>query len=255
MGNHLLSVVVPVYEEAARIQTGELDRLVVSLQKQTRCWELVVVDDGSSDSTPELVEQLVHRNHHVRLLRELHCGKGFAVLAGMLAAKGEYILFTDLDQATPIRELDRLLPWFEHNYDIVVGTRGIRRKMAPFSRKCVSYGYILLRSIIIGSLSPVDSQCGFKAFVRRSLQDIIENLHLYHFDNRLPVQGRKVTPGFDVELLLVARQLGYSMKSVPVDWSYHHCRGMTLSVAAWQGLTDLLRIRIALKQGKYNFSC
>lgn len=248
-----LSIVVPAYEETARIRNGVLDRLVASLRQQTS-WELIVVDDGSSDGTPELVEETVRRNRRVKLLREPHCGKGFAVLAGMMAARGNHILFTDFDQATPIRELDRLLPWFDQGYDIVVGSRGTRRQKAPLARKCVSRGFILLRRIILGPDPIVDTQCGFKAFTRRSLQNIIQHLHLYHPENRRPVEGRKVTPCFDVELLLVGRQLGCTIRSVPVAWSYSHCPGMSLSAAAGQGLADLLRIRLALSRGKYNFT-
>jgi dolichyl-phosphate beta-glucosyltransferase len=184
--NHLLSIVVPAYNEATRILAGELSRLIDSLQRQQHCWELIVVDDGSSDTTQDLVKQLAHQNNQVRLIKKPHRGKGFALLAGMLAAKGDYILFTDFDQATPIQECDQLLPWFDHGYDIVVGTRGFRRKLAPVSRKCISYGYMLLRTVITGFSSPVDSQCGFKAFTRTALQDIIKHLHVYNYDNRLP---------------------------------------------------------------------
>lgn len=250
----MLSVVVPVYEEAAGIGNGVLDDMVASLQQLTSTWELVVVDDGSSDGTPELVEQLASRHRRVRLLREPHCGKGFAVLAGMQAAGGECILFTDFDQSTPIREVDRLLPWFGLGYDIVVGSRGTRRQMAPAARKCVSRGYILLRRILLGPDPIVDTQCGFKAFARRSLRNIIRHLQLYHPDNRRPARGRRVAPGFDVELLLVGRRLGCTVKSVPVTWSHRHCRGMNLAAAAGHGLTDLLRIRLALNRGKYNFA-
>ncbi|HBI15914.1 MAG TPA: glycosyl transferase [Desulfobulbaceae bacterium] len=249
-----LTIVVPAYEEAARGRSGVLNSLVASLREKTFVWELIVVDDGSSDGTPELVEQLVRRNPRVKLLRAPHCGKGYAVLAGMEEARGARILYTDFDQATPLSEVDRLLPWFDQGFDIVVGTRGTGRPQAPLARKCISLGCMLLRRVLLGPDPIVDTQCGFKAFTRESLKSIIPGLHLYHPDNRRPIRGRRVTPGFDVELLMVGRQLGYAIRQVPVAWSYRHCSGMNLSAAVWQGLADLVRIRLARSRGKYNFA-
>lgn len=251
---NLLSVIVPAYNEADQIRSGKLDRLVISLQKLACRWELVVVDDGSSDCTAALVEQLVSRNPHVSLLKEPHCGKGFALLVGMRTAHGDYILFTDLDQATPIKEIKRLLPWLDRGYDLVYGTRGLQRQRAPLSRKCVSWGFVILRRMLIGSFPSLDTQCGFKLFANKPLQDIVDHLHFYTFDNRHPINGHKVTPGFDVELLLVAQQRGYLVKPVSVDWSSDQCRGMNISTGAWQGLVDILHIRRALRQGIYTFS-
>jgi glycosyltransferase involved in cell wall biosynthesis len=252
--NPLLSVVVPAYNEADKIRQGILDDLVASLQQRASDWEVVIADDGSTDDTPDLVAGLSSRNSRVNLLQKPHCGKGFAVLAGMQAARGEHILFTDFDQATPIGEVEHLLPWFERGYDIVIGTRGTGRPQAPLMRKCLSRGYILVRGMLLGSDPIIDTQCGFKAFTRKSLQTIIEHLHLYHPTNSSPVHGRRVTPGFDVELLLVARQLGYKIKSVPVAWSHRQCRGMNLSYAVIQGLVDLIRIRLLRSRGKYVFN-
>lgn len=249
----LLSVVVPAYDEAAGIRKGVLDNLVASLQKHVGNWEIVVVDDGSTDDTAELVSQLALGDNRVKLLRRSHCGKGYAVLAGMQEALGELILFTDFDQATPIREINHLLPWFEKGYDVVVGTRGVHRKRAPLTRKGLSRGYIMLRTLLLGGNPIVDTQCGFKAFTRQSLHKIIKHMQLYHPDNGCPVKGSRVTPGFDVELLLVAENLGYTIRSVPVAWSYRHCRGMNLWSACGQGLADLVRIRLALNRGKYSF--
>lgn len=252
--NDLLSIVVPAFEEESNIRSGKLETLILVLQKLVDDWELIVVDDGSSDCTPNLVQQLSLQYDRVRLLNEPHCGKGFALLAGMQAARGEYILFTDLDQATPMSEIKKLLPWFEQGYDIVYGTRGIQRKHAPFSRKCASFGYTFWRRLIIGPIASIDTQCGFKAFTRQALHNIIDHLHVYHFDRRHPVTGSMVTPGFDVEILFVARQLGYLAKPVMVNWVYHHSGGMNLYTSSWQGFLDLLRLRFAFKRGKYNFS-
>ncbi len=252
--NDLLSVVVPAYEEAERIQAGILEQVVSSLQARCQAWELIVVDDGSRDATPDLVEQLVQRNDRVRLLREHHCGKGFAVLAGMRAAVGSRILFMDLDQATPVDEVEGLLPWLQRGYDIVIGTRGIRRRGASPARKGISLGYILLRRMLLGPLFTVDTQCGFKLFSRSSLEEITGRLRLYRYENRVVVRGHRVTPGFDTELLLVARQLGYGVRPVPVSWSCRRCRGMKLSASSIQGLTDLWRIGVALRRGSYDIS-
>src|SRR5947209_5063199 len=107
-----LSVVIPCYDEMANLQKGVLEKVKNFLDKKKFSFEVIVVDDGSTDGSVEFLKEFVKANRHFRLLQNAHFGKAGAVTKGMLEAKGERVLFTDMDQATPIEEIDKLLPFF-----------------------------------------------------------------------------------------------------------------------------------------------
>src|SRR5438309_4747195 len=141
----------------------------------------------------------------------------------MLQANGKYILFTDMDQAAPIEELDKLLPYFEEDYDVVIGSRGSVRKGAPWTRAIMGTGMIFLRTLIVGLPDIKDTQCGFKMFRQDAAKKIFTKIDSLH-QGFHTVGGSHVSAGFDVELLYLAKLLGYKIKEVPVRWLYVETR-------------------------------
>src|SRR5579872_7226254 len=119
MSEIFLSVVIPCFDEMGNMQKGVLDKVKSFLDKKKYSYEVIVVDDGSKDGSEQFVEKFTKENKNFSLITNPHLGKAGAVTTGILEAKGKYILFTDMDQATPIEEVDKLLPYFEKGYDIV----------------------------------------------------------------------------------------------------------------------------------------
>ncbi len=246
-----LSVVIPAYNERDNIRAGALDTVVAYLVAQPYACEVVVVDDGSEDDTAALAEAFAADHGRIRVLRNPHRGKAHTVITGLLAAEGALVLFSDMDQATPITETAALLPWFDRGFAVVIGSRGTARRNAPVWRRLMSRSQIVLRSAILGFRGITDTQCGFKAFRREAIQAVIPRMRLYGASSDSRLRGAAVTSGFDVELLFVARKLGYQVKEVPVEWDYRHSRRVNLLKDSVRGVRDLLRIRIADMRGAY----
>lgn len=244
-----LSVIIPAYNEETNIRLGALDKVARFMDGLSYSWEVLLVDDGSTDGTKGLLDEFALANHGFRVIRSTHQGKAGTVIAGVLAAKGEIVLFTDLDQATPIPEVEKLLPWFKKGLDVVIGSRNNRREGAPMTRKVMARGFMMLRSIFLGLHGIADTQCGFKAFRQPVARDIFGRLKLYKEHHE--VEGSMVTAGFDIEVLFLARKLGYTIKEVPVEWHYVETRRVSPIKDSWQGLVDILRIRINAWRGMY----
>jgi len=245
-----LSVIVPSYNEMANLQKGVLDKIGHFLSKQKYSYEVLIVDDGSTDGSAEFVENFSKENNKFKLLRGEHTGKAGAVTQGMLVAVGETRLFTDMDQATPIEEIDKFLPFFK-DYDIVIGSRKNERKNSPFSRKLMSRSFMLLRDMIVGLKEISDTQCGFKAFKGEVAEKIFGNIKKIH-NGFKTVSGSSVTAGFDVEVLFLAQKTGYKIKEVPVDWLYVETRRVGIVKDSLEGLLELFKIRANSLSGMYN---
>lgn len=242
-----LSVVIPAYNEEKNINSGVLDEVYDYLKKQKYSWEVLLVDDGSIDHTLNLLESFSQSHKNFRVLAEPHRGKAGTVIAGMLASNGEIVLFTDMDQATPIKEIEKLLPKFEEGYDGAIGSRG-GREGAPLVRKVMAFGFAALRTLIL-RLPYNDTQCGFKAFKNAAAKKIFERMRVFKEEQN--VKGAAVTAGFDLEVLYIARKLGIKVAEVPVTW--HHKGTVRVSPIrdSWQGLRDLFKVRINAFLGKY----
>ncbi len=246
-----LSVVIPAYNEERNLRKGVLEDVYTYLRKQKYTWEVLIVDDGSSDMTPAITSDFAKKHKGFRVMNEIHRGKGGTVVAGMLEAKGEIVLFTDMDQATPIYELEKILPQFKKGFDIVIGSRS-GRKGANAIRKVMAYGFMTLRTIIL-RLPFRDTQCGFKAFRKEAIKPVFERMKVFK-DGQVS-QGSAVTAGFDLELLYIARKLGYKIAEVSVEWEEKGDRGnfgVNPIKDSWDGLRDLLRVRVNALVGKYN---
>ena len=231
------------------LQKGVLDKVEHFLSKQKYTYEVIVVDDGSDDGSLEFLEKFVKEEKNFRIVKSPHKGKAGAVTAGMLSAKGQLVLFTDLDQATPIEELNKLLP-FAEKFDIVIGSRNSQRKGAPWTRLLMAKGMILLRSIIVGLRGINDTQCGFKLFKNNVSDDLFSKLEKFHHGYN-KISGSSVKAGFDVELLFIARQRKYKIKEVLVDWLYVESRRVSPVKDSIEAVEDLVRIKLNSLSGKY----
>jgi glycosyltransferase involved in cell wall biosynthesis len=247
-----LSVVIPAYNETANIRAGSLKTVSAYLSKQTYPYEVIVVDDGSEDDTAALAEAFAGEHPNFRVVRNPHRGKAYTVATGLQAGKGEIVLFSDMDQATPIREAEKLLPFFQQGFDVVIGSRGSYRRNAPWWRKAMSRSQVVLRNVILGFRDITDTQCGFKAFRGSAVNNILDQLFVFSQKSVTSVQGATVTAGFDVEMLFVAQRLGYRIKEVPVEWDYRHSRRVNLLKDSMRGVQELLRIRGADLKGAYS---
>lgn len=244
-----LSIIIPCYNEERNLRMGALQQVAHYLSKQQYAWEALIVDDGSTDESMQLVRNFCTEHTGFRLISRPHQGKGATVIAGIMAAKGEYILFTDLDQATPINQIEALMPFFNTSYEVVIGSRSSVRRGAPILRRTMARGFMLLRSLIL-DLEIRDTQCGFKAFSRRAAQQIFPKLRVFTLDGGQK-KGSTVTAGFDVEMLYIAKRMGYKIAEVPVEWHYQETRHINPLKDSAEGLIDLLRIRWNSMRGVY----
>jgi glycosyltransferase involved in cell wall biosynthesis len=233
----------------SNLQKGVLDKVEHFLGKQKFEYEVIVVDDGSTDGSVEFVEKFTKENSKFKLLKNPHTGKAGAVSAGMLKAEGEYVLFTDMDQATPIEEINKLLPLIG-NLDIVIGSRNSQRKGAPWTRLLMAKGMIILRTLLVGLGGIQDTQCGFKLFKSAVAKKLFSRLNDLHHGFK-KISGSSVKAGFDVELLLLAKKMGYSIKEVPVEWLYVETRRVSPIKDSLEAIDDLIRIRLSDISGKY----
>jgi len=246
-----LSVVIPAYNETTNIRAGSLKSVAEYLSRQPYPYEIIIVDDGSADDTAVLADAFAAQRPEVRVIHNPHRGKAYTVATGLRQSVGEIVLFTDMDQATPIGETAKLLPFFEQGFDVVIGSRGTYRRNAPRWRKAMSRSQIVLRNVILGFRDITDTQCGFKAFRGKAVEPILDRLALYNQSQATTVQGATVTAGFDVELLFVAQKLGYRVKEVPVDWDYRFSRRVNLLRDSMRGVQELIAIRLADLRGAY----
>lgn len=241
MNKLFVSIVIPSYNEMQNLKKGILDKVSKYLSSQKYEFEVIIVDDGSDDGSREFVKEFVSKNKKFRLLENDHTGKAGAVTKGVLNAAGDYILFTDMDQATPIEELEKLLP-FIPEYDIVVGSRSNNRQGAPFSRKIMANGMIILRTLLVGLSDIRDTQCGFKLFSKDAARKIFTTYSNVHHGFK-SIKNSSVTAGFDIELLYIGERFGYQVKEVPIRWFYVETRRVSPLRDSIEGLLELFKIR------------
>ena len=237
-----LSVVIPAYNEASRM-ASTFQQVLQYLESSGETYELLVVDDGSTDETVELVEKMSREVAAVRLLRNPgNRGKGYAVRNGMLHACGDYLLFTDADLSAPITEADRLLGPLRSGYDVVIGSRALKREWIGTRQSPVRETAGKLFNVCIRAMTGLgfhDTQCGFKAFRRSAARAIFARQTIFGF-------------GFDVEVLLIARRFGLKALEVPVHWNHGGGSKVRLFRDSIRMFLDLLRIRWNDWKGEYS---
>ena len=206
-----LSIVVPAYNEAERIG-GTLKRMLAYFDAQPYTYEILVVSDGSSDDTMEVVEPIAAQRSQVRLLSYAgNRGKGYAVRYGILRARGERVLFSDADLSTPIEEVEKLASKLDAGYDIAIGSRDVEgseliKRQSWFREFGGKTFNKIVQALVVPGIR--DTQCGFKLFTHISAQCIFGRAQVDHF-------------AFDVEVLFLARSVfGYRIAEVPVRWQH-----------------------------------
>lgn len=251
MSKVYLSVVIPSYNEIGNLRKGVLSKVQKYLEKQNFTYEVIIVDDGSTDGSREFVKTFAAEEKEFRLIQNSHSGKAGAVTTGMLEAEGDVVLFTDMDQATPIEELEKLLPFVDKGYPIVIGSRNSNRRGAPLTRRIMARGMMILRSTIVGLGEIRDTQCGFKLFKKDASRRVFTRVREIHHGFKT-IHRSSVTAGFDIELLYIAKQMGFKVKEVPVDWLYVETRRVSPLKDSADGFFELFKIRRNIKAGKYN---
>lgn len=242
MGRPHLSVVVPAYNEEARLE-GSLERIAEYLDRQKLDAEILVVDDGSRDTTRAVAERQLKGRRGRILANDENRGKGYSVRRGALEAEGRWILLTDADLSSPIEEHAKLADAArDRDMDIVIGSRAMAGSQIE-ERQSLLRVYMgktfnmLMRSIT--GLPFSDTQCGFKLMDRDRTRPLFERMCVDRF-------------AFDVELLFLAVRFGLSVEEVPVVWRNDPHSRVSLISDPIQMLLDLLRIRWRFRRGAYN---
>ena len=237
-----ITLVIPCYNEELNIQKGVLDKIGNYTKNSPYFGEVLIIDDGSSDDSKNIIkEKYLKVFPKFRLIENLHKGKAFAVITGIEKAKEEYVIFSDIDLATPIEEAQNLINEAENGYKIVIGSRSSKRQGAPFLRKVMAFAAILVQNIIIGLQGIKDTQCGFKLFETKTALRIINKLKVFH--NNLRIEGSSVSAGFDMEFLFVAAKLRVKIKETHVDWKHVETKHVNFFKDSFEGLKDILLIK------------
>ncbi|MBZ5627707.1 MAG: glycosyltransferase family 2 protein [Acidobacteriia bacterium] len=204
------SLIFPAFNEGRRL-AATLDVVLSYVSRQQWKAEIIVVDDGSSDGTAEIVRRFAQKDPRVLLVQNPgNRGKGYSVRNGMLKAEGDVLLFSDADLSSPISEAPKLLAAIAGGADVAIGSRWVDPKLQterqPVLRQIFGRTYNLLLRLVLG-LHYKDTQCGFKAFTRSAARQIFSAQRIDRW-------------GFDAELLYLARIYGLRIAEVPVLWAH-----------------------------------
>lgn len=236
-----LSIVIPAFNEQDRLRTS-LPVLRDYLKKQSYDWELIVVDDGSSDLTQEVPGEFFSENN-LRVQRHPgNRGKGYSVRQGVLAAQGEVVLLTDADFSTPIPYFDTLRSRLDEGYDIVIGSRSLANSVIPVRQPWYRQGMGRIFNRIVQAVVMdgfIDTQCGFKCFRRQTAGPLFEKMTIDRFS-------------FDVEFLFLAKKRGLKILEVPVEWKNVLQSRVRIIRDSTQMFIDIFRIRLNDWRGRYD---
>jgi glycosyltransferase involved in cell wall biosynthesis len=235
------SIVIPAYNERERIGAS-LDRVLEFLTEANWEAEVVAVNDGSRDDTAAIVRQYAARDRRVRLVENPgNRGKGYSVRHGMLEARGAWLVFSDADLSSPIREAARLIAALREGNDVAIGSRWLRPEMMterqPWYRQLLGRVFNLLLRVVLG-LRFKDTQCGLKAFTRAAARQIFPRQRIERW-------------GFDPELLFLARRLGLRTAEVPVEWAHDERSKINPLLDGMKMFAEIMRIRWNALTGKY----
>ena len=242
MAHPRLSIVIPAYNESARIEDA-LARVMSCVAERGWDAEVVVVDDGSKDDTAAIVHEWMVHHPRLHLVQNPgNKGKGYSVRNGLLQAAGDIVMFTDADLSAPMEEAERLIAAIEDGADVAIVSRWMDRTRQtihqPLYRQFFGRCFNWITRTVMG-LPFKDTQCGFKAFKRPAAQVIF----------RLQTIERW---GFDPEILFIARKLGYVIREVPVTWGHDERSRMSYLKDGMKMLEDMARIRANSLAGRYD---
>ena len=246
------SIVIPAYNEANKI-TATLTAVTTFMRSFAPSFNVIVSDDGSKDNTADLVDAFAASNPEVKLLRNAHKGKGYAVYSGVDAADGDLIYVADADLSAPISELKKLSVWVkDQGFDVVIASRegtGARRVDEPMYRHVMGRVFnFWVRTIALPGIN--DSQCGFKLFNKTAAKEIFKRLKIYGQEAK--VLDKAYLGAFDVEVLYLARKLQYKIKEVPVVWTYVKTTRLNPLQDSMKMAMDVLKVRLNDIKGLYS---
>ncbi len=232
-----ISVVIPAYNESKRLPKT-LKIISGFFDRREYNYEIIVVDDGSTDSTSDKVKKL--RIKHLKVLSyKINRGKGYAVNYGVSRAGGEHIIFADADNSTPFEQLEKLLQFGDR--EVVIGSRYLRgsniKIKQPLSRRIgARIGNMLIRVILLPRIK--DTQCGFKMFKKKAAREIFSRQTIWRW-------------GFDIEILYIAKKLRYKIKEVPIEWLNDANSRVQSPLVFLSTFSELFRIKLNSLQKKY----
>lgn len=241
LSNPDITMVIPAYNEGARIAPTLRD-MIAFLGDSGYAYELIVVDDGSSDGTFDVVGQFMADEARLSVVRHpKNLGKGMAVKSGFLAARGEVVFFSDADHSTPIEEVPRFMETLQEGYDIVIGSRAMADSKVevrqPWYRESMGKAFnLLVQLFTVRGIR--DTQCGFKCFKREACGPVFARQRLCGFC-------------FDVELLFIAKKRRLKIAQVPVRWRNSLDSHVHTVKDSLRMFRDLLRIRLNSLLGRY----
>ncbi|MDP3143255.1 MAG: glycosyltransferase family 2 protein [Candidatus Omnitrophota bacterium] len=242
MSKHL-SVIVPAYNEAHRgIIKTTLESFQNYFTRQNYSWEVIIVSDGSKDRTVEIVSEFISNKPEFSLIANTqNYGKGYVVRQGMLAATGDYRIFVDADNAISVEQIEKFWPFIDEGYEVVIGSielpgAKIKENAQWYRRFLGKYSKYIIR-IVAGLWSIHDTQRAFKLFTARSAVEIFSRAAINRW-------------GFDIEVLVLAKKLGYKIKELPITWINHDESRVNLG-SYFGVLRDLFKMRFNLWFGKY----
>ncbi|MDE2001151.1 MAG: glycosyltransferase family 2 protein [Patescibacteria group bacterium] len=243
MAKPFLSVIIPAYNEAKRLPLTlvDIDR---HLEQQEYSYEIVVVNDGSTDETAEIVRRFIPLVENLKLIDNAeNKGKGAVIRQGMLAAKGTWRLFMDADNSTSVVEFNKMIPYFKEGYEVVFGSRTIRgaRTLPPqpiYKRFLGHIGNLIIQALLLPGVW--DTQCGFKCFSDEAAEKVFSVAKIDRW-------------GFDAEALALARMFGYPIKEMPVFWSNDTRTHVTMTTYL-QVLAETAKIRWWLWRKAYHIT-
>ena len=240
MEQPFLSVIMPAYNEGQRLPSS-LTKIAQFLPTLRHPSELIVVDDGSKDSTAAIVHQYAKKYPFISLLSTSHGGKGHAVKNGMLSAKGNYLFACDADLSMPINEIVNFLPPVAQTYDVAIGSRevpGAQRYYEPSYRHLMGRVFnTIVRSLVVRGFA--DTQAGFKCF-RREVANAVFSYQT--------IDGW----AFDVEILHIAQKQGYRIIEIPIQWYYKESSQVRPVQDTVNMFREVLRIRRNSMKGLYD---
>ncbi len=237
-----LSVIIPSYNEAKRLSLTLID-IDRHLSKADFFYEIIVVDNNSTDATKEIAEKFSRLIKNLKVIECLTRGKGAAVKAGMLEANGKIRLFMDADNSTSVDQFFKMIPYFNEGYDIVIGSRDIKGAKLippqPWSKRIAgNLGNLFIQFMLLPGIW--DTQCGFKAFTGEAAEKIFSIMKTFHW-------------GFDVEILALAKRMDYKIKEIPVIWVNNPFSKVS-SLAYLQVLWEVVKIKWWIITKKYAIS-
>jgi len=235
------SIVIPAFNESARIP-ATLDAVVACIRSRGWPAEVIVVNDGSTDSTADLVREFARNAPEVRLIENPgNRGKGYSVRSGMLQAMGDIVMFTDSDMSAPIEEAERLFAAIENGADIAIGSRwlesGRQTHRQPLYRQIFGRCFNGVTRLVMG-LHFADTQCGFKAFTRAAAQTVFQLQTIERW-------------GFDPEILFIAVKRGLRVQEVAVSWAHDERSRMSYLKDGLKMLEEIAIIRWNALTGHY----